>query len=135
MIERGYLDVKTFKDLVNARSSKQKLVTIAPMHTVAAAVELMKKYDIEHIPVVNGNGPIGSISENGLFQKVFSNPDIRNESVESVMEHSFPIVDFDTPVERLSTLINKENGAVLSKDEAGNYHIVTKYDVIQALGS
>lgn len=135
MIERGYLDVKTFKDLVNARSSKQKLVTIEPKHTVAEAVELMKKYDIEHIPVVNGNGPIGSISENGLFQKVFSNPDIKNESVESVMEHSFPIVDFDTPVERLSTLINKENGAVLSKDEAGNFHIVTKYDVIQALGS
>jgi cystathionine beta-synthase len=135
MIERGYLDVKTFKDLVNARSTKQKLVTIAPKHTVAEAVELMKKYDIEHIPVVNGNGPIGSISENGLFQKVFSNPDIKNESVENVMEHSFPIVDFDTPVERLSTLINKENGAVLSKDEGGNFHIVTKYDVIQALGS
>ncbi|MGZ5134925.1 MAG: pyridoxal-phosphate dependent enzyme, partial [Flavitalea sp.] len=135
MMERGYLDVKTFKDLVNARSTKQKLVTIAPKHTVAEAVELMKKYDIEHIPVVNGNGPIGSISENGLFQKVFSNPDIKNESVENVMEHSFPIVDFDTPVERLSTLINKENGAVLSKDETGNFHIVTKYDVIQALGS
>ena len=135
MMERGYLDVKTFKDLVNGRNTKHKLVTIAPTHTVAEAVELMKKYDIEHIPVVNGNGPIGSISENGLFQKVFSNPDIKNESVESVMEHSFPIVDFDTPVERLSTLINKENGAVLSKDEAGNFHIVTKYDVIQALGS
>jgi cystathionine beta-synthase len=135
MMERGYLDVKTFKDLVNARSTRQKLVTIAPKHTVADAVELMKKYDIEHIPVVNGNGIIGSISENGLFQKVFSNPDIKNESVESVMEHSFPIVDFDTPVERLSTLINKENGAVLSKDEAGNFHIVTKYDVIHALGS
>lgn len=135
MMERGYLDVKTFKDLVNARSTNQKLVTIAPKHTVAEAVELMKKYDIEHIPVVNGNGVIGSISENGLFQKVFSNPDIKNESVENVMEHSFPVVDFDTPVERLSTLINKENGAVLSKDEAGNYHIVTKYDVIQALGS
>jgi cystathionine beta-synthase len=30
-------------------------------------------------------------------------------------------------------LINKENGAVLAKDETGNHHIVTKYDVIQAL--
>ena len=36
---------------------------------------------------------------------------------------------------KLRTLINKENGAVLGKDEAGNLHIVTKYDVIQALGS
>ena len=40
---------------------------------------------------------------------------------------------FDTPVERLSNLIQKKHGAVLSKDESGNYHIVTKYDIIQSL--
>jgi cystathionine beta-synthase len=49
------------------------------------------------------------------------------------METAYPMVDFNTPVERLSTLIHKDNGAVLSKDETGNYHIVTKYDIIQAL--
>jgi cystathionine beta-synthase len=36
-------------------------------------------------------------------------------------------------VERLSTLITRENGAVLSRDEAGNYQIVTKYDILQAM--
>ena len=132
MIERGFLDVKSFKDIVSARGIKQKLVTVDPTQTVSEAVELMKKYEIEHIPVMNGNGPIGAISEGGLFQKVFSNPDIKNATVESVMEKAFPVVDFNTPVEKLSTLINKENGAVLAKDEAGNFHIVTKYDVIQA---
>lgn len=134
MIERGFLDVKTFKDVVNSRGAK-RLVTIEPGKTVAEAVELMKKYDIEHIPVVNGAGPVGSISEGGLFQKIFDNPDIKNALIEDVLEPVFPLVDFETPVERLSHLINKENGAVLSKDEAGNWHIVTKYDVIQALGN
>ena len=134
MIERGFLDVKTFRDIISSRTGKQKLVTIEPSQTVAEAVEMMKKYDIENIPVMNGNGPIGAISENGLFQKVFSNPDIKNSTIEKVMERPYPLVEFNTPVEKLSTLINKENGAVLSKDEAGNYHIVTKYDVIQALG-
>jgi len=133
MIERGFLDVKTFKDIVSGRGSK-KLITVLPNQTVSEAVELMKKYDIEHIPVMNGNGVMGAISENGLFQKVFNNPEIKNSTVESVLEPAYPMVDFETPVERLSTLINKENGAVLSKDEAGNLHIVTKYDVIQALG-
>lgn len=135
MMERGFLDVKTFRDIVNGRPAKQKLVTVEPKHTVSDAVELMKKHDIEHIPVVNGSGPVGAISESGLFQKVFSNPDIKNATVESVMEPAFPIVEFNTPLEKLRTLINKDNGAVLSKDEAGNFHIVTKYDVIQALGS
>ena len=132
MMERGFLDVKTFKDIVNARAGK-KLVTIQPSHTVAEAVELMKKYDIEQIPVMNGNGIIGSVSENGLFQKVFGNPEIKNATVESVMEPAYPVVAFDTPVERLGSLITKEIGAVLAKDEKGDYHIVTKYDVIQSL--
>jgi cystathionine beta-synthase len=133
MAERGFFDVKSFKDVVNSRG-KQRLITIEPAQSVAEAVELMRKYDIEHIPVVDPKGEItGSISENGLFQKVFSNPEIKTEKIEHVMERAFPVVSFDTPIEKLRTLINKENGAVLAKDESGNYHIVTKYDVIQAL--
>jgi len=134
MIERGFLAVKTFKDVVNARGIN-RLVTIESDKTVAEAVELMKKYDIEHIPVTNGNGPVGSISEGGLFQKIFDNPDIKNSKIADVLEPLFPMVDFQTPVERLSNLINKENGAVLARDETGNFHIITKYDVILALGN
>ncbi len=133
MMERGFLDVKTFKDIVNGRAAKQKLVHVEADNSVSDAVELMKKYDIEHLPVMKESNIVGSISENGLFQKVFSNPDIKNASVSSVIEPAFPLVDFSTPVEKLSTLINKENGAVLSKDDTGNYHIVTKYDVLNAL--
>lgn len=134
MIERGFLDVKTFRDVVSARGTK-RLITVEPSQTVSEAVELMKKYDIEQIPVMNGSGPLGAISEGGLFQKIFNNPEIKNSKVEEVLEPSFPLVAFDTPVEKLRNLINKENGAVLAKDEAGNFHIVTKYDVIQALGN
>lgn len=134
MIERGFLDVKTFKDVVSARGAK-RLITLEPTQTVSEAVELMKKYDIEQIPVMNGSGPVGAISESGLFQKIFNNPEIKNAKVEEVIEPAFPLVAYDTPVEKLRNLINRENGAVLAKDEAGSYHIVTKYDVIQALGN
>jgi len=132
MAERGFFDVKTFKDVVNARG-KKRLITIEPTQSVSEAVELMKQYDIEHIPVVKQNELIGSVSESGLFQRVFNNPEIKTEKIERVMDKLFPVVSLETPVEKLSTLINKENGAVLAKDESGNYHIVTKYDVIQAL--
>lgn len=133
MAERGFFDVKCFKDVIHSRG-QQRLITIEPTQSVSEAVELMRKYDIEHIPVVKADGEmIGSISEGGLFQKVFTNADIKTERIDRIMEKNFPVVAFDTPVEKLSTLINKENGAVLAKDESGNYHIVTKYDIIQAL--
>ena len=132
MMERGWFEVKTFKDLVSGRGTK-KLVTATPDQTVAEAIAIMKKYDIENIPVMDGDGMVGSLSESGLFNKILSNPEIKEQTIASVMEKSYPMVSFEMPVEKLSNLISKHNGAVLSKDESGNYHIVTKYDIIQSL--
>ena len=132
MLERGFLEVKTCKDIISARGAK-RLITIEKKHTVAEAVDMMKKYDIEHIPVMKDGEPVGSISENGLFKQVFHNPNIRDETVERVMEKIYPVVSLDAQVEKISNLINKENGAVLAKDEQGAYHIITKYDVLQSL--
>ena len=132
MLERGFLDVKTFRDLVGGRGT-QKLITVSPLQTVIEVIDLMKKYDIENIPVFKGEENIGSISANGLFDKILNNPDIKKSTVESAMEKPYPYVAFDMAVERLSSFISKEIGAVLSKDESGLQHIVTKYDIIQSL--
>jgi cystathionine beta-synthase len=132
MMERGFLDVKSFKDIVSGRKS-QKLISVTSDQTVLEAIELMKKYDIENIPVFDNGKNAGAISESGLFDQLLQNPEIKTQPVRSVMEKAYPEVSFDMPVERLSSYINKENGALLSKDESGSYHIVTKYDIIQSL--
>lgn len=134
MMERGFLDVKTVKDIVNSRRNLP-LVTIAPDEKVSGAIAKMKKFDIEHLPVIQEEKFIGAISEGGLFSKLIDQPDLKEAAVETVMHKAFPVVSMDTPIEKLSVYINKENGAVLTNDESGNYHIVTKYDIIQALGS
>ncbi len=132
MMERGFFEVKTFKDLVNARGTK-KLVTISAEQTVAEAISLMKKYDIENVPVTDDDKIIGSLSESGLFDKILSDAEIKDRKVAAVMEKEYRVVDFETPVEKLSKMISKQDGAILSKDESGSYHIVTKYDIIQSL--
>lgn len=133
MMERGFMEVKTFRDIIASRGTKQKLITVDATQTVSEAVAQMQKYEIEHIPVLHEGEVIGSISENGLFQKIFKDPEIKHATVLSVVESKYPLVDFATPLEKISTLINKDNGAVLSKDEGGNFHIVTKYDILQSL--
>jgi cystathionine beta-synthase len=136
MMERGFMDVKTFKDIVAGRGAKRRLIATGPDNTVTEAFELMQKYHIENLPVLDNGEQIGAISESGLFARLMNNgSDIKNKKISEVLEKPYPIVSFDTPLERLSTLITRENGAVLGKDESGDYHIVTKYDVIQALGA
>ncbi|MBX3239748.1 MAG: pyridoxal-phosphate dependent enzyme [Chitinophagaceae bacterium] len=131
MLERGFIEVKSFKDIVAGR--QQPIITVHPEQTVAEAFELMKKFDIENIPVMDDGKPVGAVSEGGLFENLFQNPDLKAQKITSVMETPYPEVSFETPVERLLKLINKDNGAVLSKDDTGTYHIITKYDIIQAL--
>jgi cystathionine beta-synthase len=135
MMERGFLDVKSFKDIVTGRGIKS-LISIGPDQTVAEAFELMQKHNVENLPVLQYGEMLGAISESGLFARMMNNGlDIKNKKISEVLEKPYPIVSFDTPLERLSNLITRENGAVLGKDDSGNYHIVTKYDVIQALSS
>lgn len=135
MMERGFLDVKTLKDIVSSRPAKP-LITIQAEQTVAELIDLMRANNIESLPVIENGSIIGSVSETGLFHKMFHNgQDIKQHTVKDVLEPSYPVVAFETPVERLTSLINKENGAVLSKDESGNFHIVTKYDVIQSMAN
>lgn len=134
MMERGFLDVKTVKDIVNSRRNLP-LVTITPDEKVSDAIAKMKKFDIEHLPVAQNGDYIGAVSEGGLFSKLIDQPELKEASVRSIMQKAFPVVSMDTPIEKLTMYINKENGAVLTQDESGNAHIVTKYDIIQALGS
>ena len=133
MMERGFLDVKTFRDMVNARGV-HPLVTLNAGQTVGEAVDRMKVLHIENIPVMESGIPVGAVSESGLFNIMLSSgSDIRNKKIKDILEAPYPVVDFDTSVERISLLISKENGAVLSRDDSGNFHIVTKYDVLQSL--
>jgi cystathionine beta-synthase len=107
-------------------------VNIDENSKVMDALELMKKYDIEQIPVMMDNEMTGSVTQQGLFKKLIEIPDVRDQLVGDVKEHALPVVDMDTPLERLTHYINKDNGAVLTRDESGQYSILTKYDILNA---
>jgi len=132
MLDRGFLDVHTVQDLIGGLG-RRRLVTIQADETVAKAMELMQKYDIEQIPVMKGSEMAGSISQNGLFKKLMQDINVKEQTIESVIEASIPAVEMNTPIERLTSYLSKENNAVLAKDDSGDYHILTQYDVLNAL--
>ena len=74
----------------------------------------------------------GAITQGGLFKKLIENPDVKDFMIADVKEAALPTVDANTPLERLTHYINKDNGAILTKDESGQYHILTKYDILNA---
>jgi predicted transcriptional regulator len=60
---------------------------------------------------------------------------IKKERVETIMQEVFPFVDITTPVESFSKMLTAEKPAVLVKDfKAGRNYIITRYDVMEAMG-
>ncbi|MCV5232381.1 CBS domain-containing protein, partial [Escherichia coli] len=77
MLDRGFLDVDTVKDLIGGLG-RRRLVTIDEDAKVSDALELMKKYDIEQIPVTKDAEVTGAITQSGLFKKLIENADVKD---------------------------------------------------------
>lgn len=133
MMERGFLDVQTVQDMINGLG-RRKLITLDEQNSVQDALNIFKKYDIESIPVMKNNEPIGHVSQSGLFKKIMDNVDIKSLNITDVMQEALPIISPDTKIDRLNHYLNKDVHAVLVKDEAnGEFNIITQYDVINVM--
>ena len=77
---------------------------------------------------------VGSITETTVLKYLLKNPMTNSDQlVEVIMGKPLPVVDEELPFRNLSKYLNKEIQAVMAKDKIGNLHILTQYDVIQAV--
>jgi len=134
MRERGWLEVDlTIKNLISGKSS-DTFVSINRNEKARAVLTMMKDHDLSQIPVVENDEVQGSITQSALLEFILANPlENSDKAVSEIMGSAFPIVDADMSVKELHKYISKNNPAVITKDEEGKMHIVTQYDIIQAL--
>jgi cystathionine beta-synthase len=65
---------------------------------------------------------------------LFSDASAGERKVEDVMGAALPVVAENTTLDQLARTISKEVPAVLVKLNDGKHHIVTKHDLIAAIG-
>jgi cystathionine beta-synthase len=135
MRDRGFLEEKSPKaiDLIE-RHKHLKLVTVDAEDSVGEAFAIMRKFDVSQIPVKSGAEFVGSLSDSHLYASICDNPELKQARVSDLMQKSFPFVNPQSKLEEVSKQINRENEAVLVRDMLGAVHIITKYDIIEALG-
>ena len=134
MRERGFLeeDIKTAADLIKNHNN-EPLIAAQTEELVSHAIERMRDYKISQIPVKDINGFVGSIDESVLLHSFIADKNIADKAIKDIMGKPYPIVKKSAKLEEISKLITKENQAVLVDLENGNYHIITKYDIISAI--
>jgi cystathionine beta-synthase len=135
MRERGFLESSSIaaRDIVGTKADKN-LLTLKKDNPVSEAINVMYNNDIAQLPIINEQERIvGSITENLIYTKMLDNPDVKHLSVENIMADPFPELDSSATYNQVSSLLNKENNAVLIRYEDGSQSIITKYDMLQAL--
>jgi cystathionine beta-synthase len=132
--ERGFLeDEKLTAKSILAKREPQEMITIDSEKTVLEAINTMKALYISQIPVTQKGMVVGRVTESDILTALLENPSIKSSKVATIQTASFPFVDLNTSIDKISGLINKENSAVLVEDVNGKIEIITQYDIIGAI--
>ncbi|MGB4401107.1 MAG: pyridoxal-phosphate dependent enzyme [Daejeonella sp.] len=134
--ERGFLaDEKLTAKSILSRRERQDIITIDCEKSVLEAINTIKSLNISQIPVTQQGMIIGKLTESDILNSVLDNPSLKSGSVKEIMTASFPFIDLNTSIDKISSIINKDNMAVLVEDEDGKIEIITQYDIINAISA
>jgi len=87
----------------------KEVVTTDPKATVWEASEKMKAYNIGTLVVVEGDFPVGVLTERDITYRLVARNRHSSTLVEDVMSTSLITVDVDTPLDRALSTMNKNN--------------------------
>ncbi|GAB2784946.1 cystathionine beta-synthase [Rhabdobacter roseus] len=138
MKDHGFLErtYATARDIVQQKNSHGALLTVRTDTKIDEAISLLNRESISQLPVVNAEQEVvGSLTDSVILHRLIENPEVRQHTVEEVMDKPFKFVALDSTVDTLSSLIDRENKALLVRDEANRVHIITQADLLAAMTS
>ncbi|MDI3482874.1 MAG: hypothetical protein PWQ88_745 [Candidatus Methanomethylophilaceae archaeon] len=111
------------------------VVTIQCTEKVRAASDLMKTTGFSQLPVLKGDVPVGSISERNILELIRQGKtmdELSEMSVARVMGEMFPLVNEQTPIETVTTIMANSN-AVLVANKGKLVGIITSADLLKLI--
>ncbi len=134
MRNHGFLEDRTFstaRDIIAQRNGSFSLVSSKKSDSVRDAIALMNKTSVSQIPVMEDGEVVGSVTDTKLLARIIETPELKDATVNDVMEDSMDFVALDSTLDVLSSMVEKEK-AVLVRDDANQIHIITKHDILEA---
>lgn len=136
MKDHGFLETRSYasaRDIILQRNGKDSLHTVTRSSKISEAIQVLNKEGIDQIPVTENGHFVGSISSATLLEKIIQDPQIQNKQIGEIMDKPMLFVAPDSTLDVLSSLLNKDNKAVLVRDADEKVHIITQHDVLKAM--
>jgi cystathionine beta-synthase len=138
MKDHGFLESRDFataKDIIQTKNGSDRLLTIDKNLKISEAVRILNKEGISQIPVTDGEQIVGSLTDSKVLNHLIDTPEIKDHPVSEVMDPPFKFVGMDNTLDVLSSLIDRENKALLVRDDKNKVHIITQADLLMAMTS
>ena len=132
MRERGFLESELRAKDILAKKFKKEFISINPDTAIQEVLRLMRDFDISQLPVMENDEWVGSVGEQQVISALSENR-LQNSSVRDIMAPALPVVSEDMTVTQLSKIISRQTPAVIVKKTAGDFQIISQYDLIQSL--
>lgn len=136
MKDHGFLEARSFgsaRDIISIRNGKDSLYTVAKSARISEAITVMNREGIDQIPVIENENFVGSVSSSSLLERIIQDPQLQEKQVGDIMDRPMLFVAPDSTLDVLSSLLNKDNKAVLVRDDQHKVHIITQHDVLRAM--
>lgn len=136
MKDHGFIEAREFataNDIVTAKNGQDKLVTVDKNQKVGDVIRMLNKEGIDQLPVTDNGTFVGSVNSTRLLETIIEKPESKDDTIESLMDNPLPFVAMDNTLDVLSSMISKENKAVLVRDSSDHVHIITQHDLLRAM--
>ena len=139
MKDRGFLESREFataRDIIRKRTPNamgETIMSIDKGAKVGEAIQMFVKNGISQLPVTDGEHIVGSMHDSSMLAQIIENPSIRDMQVHEIMGKAFKFVALDNTLDVLSSLIDKDNKALLVRDEFNRVHIITQADLLMTM--
>ncbi len=127
----------TAAEIVQAKTAleqRRELVTVAPSETIVVALERMQAHDFSQVPVFENGAPVGALYEDSILNLALEGADLKKLVVREVMGAPFPVIPPSATVDQITTCITRDCPAVFVELGNSHYEILTKYDLLHAVG-
>lgn len=136
MKDHGFLEERTYgtaREIIAKRNGKDSLFTVTKSSTIGEAIKILNREGVDQMPVTEGNEFVGSVTTTSLIEKIIYDPTLKDKSVGEIMDKPMQVVALDSTLDVLSSLLNRNNRALLVRDEQERAHIITQHDILRAI--
>jgi cystathionine beta-synthase len=120
----------TVGDVLRGKQPLPPMVSVRDDDVVKDVLDLLRKYEISQMPVMNGDQIVGSVNDVAVMQAVFDQQDLLHEPVRDVMGRPFPSLETSADIDSAYKLLTLANAAIIVTENARPIGVLTRQDII-----